>query len=84
MEKQSAGNIAQVIGAVVDEYFEEEKDIPKIYEALEVTLPDGHKIVLECQQDIGENFVRTIAMDGTDGLYRGLKVINLLWLLRWV
>lgn len=76
MNKQSVGRIAQVIGAVVDVYFEKEKDIPNIYDALEVTRPDGNKIVLECQQDIGENTVRTIAMDGTDGLYRGLEVIN--------
>ena len=76
MDKQSVGKIAQVIGAVVDVSFENEKDIPNIYDALEVTRPDGHKIVLECQQDIGENTVRTIAMDGTDGLYRGLEVTN--------
>ncbi|MCF8231687.1 MAG: F0F1 ATP synthase subunit beta [Bacteroidales bacterium] len=76
MDKQSVGRIAQVIGAVVDVSFEKEKDIPNIYDALEVTRPDGHKIVLECQQDIGENTVRTIAMDGTDGLYRGLEVVN--------
>ena len=76
MDEQSVGKISQIIGAVVDVYFEKEKDIPKIYDALEVTRPDGHKIILECQQDIGENTVRTIAMDGTDGLYRGLKVVN--------
>ena len=76
MDKQSVGKIAQVIGAVVDVAFENEKDIPKIHDALEVTNPNGQTIILETQQDIGENTVRTIAMDGTDGLYRGLEVVN--------
>jgi len=75
MEKKSVGKIAQIIGAVVDVSFDNEKDLPKIYDALEVINPQGNKIVLECQQDIGEYTVRTIAMDGTDGLARGQEVI---------
>lgn len=76
MDMKSTGKIAQIIGAVVDVAFESEKDLPNIYDALELTHPEGHKIILECQQDIGENTMRTIAMDGTDGLYRGLEVMN--------
>jgi len=72
---KSKGKISQIIGAVVDVTFENDKDIPNIYDALEVRTSDGEIIVLECQQDIGENTVRTIAMDSTDGLKRGLEVI---------
>ncbi|MEA3504813.1 MAG: F0F1 ATP synthase subunit beta [Bacteroidota bacterium] len=75
MDKKSVGKIAQIIGAVVDVTFENEKDLPKIYDALEVINPQGSKIVLECQQDIGEYTVRTISMEGTDGLSRGQEVV---------
>ncbi|MBC8489376.1 MAG: F0F1 ATP synthase subunit beta [Bacteroidetes bacterium] len=74
MKKTSVGFISQIIGAVVDVSFENEKDIPNIYDALEVVKKDGSVLVLECQQDIGENTVRTIAMDSTDGMSRGMKV----------
>ncbi len=69
------GKVAQVIGPVVDVSFDDIEDIPKIYDALEVTRPDGHVVVLECQQHLGEDRVRTIAMDGTEGLKRGMEVI---------
>jgi len=69
------GKVAQVIGPVVDVSFEELSDIPKIYDALEVTRPDGQKVVLECQQHLGEDRVRTVAMDSTEGLVRGMEVI---------
>jgi len=75
MSKQSTGNISQIIGPVIDVYFENENDLPNIYDALEVKNPQGHTIVLEVQQDIGENTIRAIAMDSTDGLARGTKVI---------
>lgn len=75
MAVKSKGKISQIIGAVVDVSFDNDKDIPNIYDALEVRTADGEVIVLECQQDIGENTVRTIAMDSTDGLKRGLEVI---------
>ncbi|MEZ5197082.1 MAG: F0F1 ATP synthase subunit beta [Bacteroidales bacterium] len=75
MKKTSEGYISQIIGAVVDVSFKNEKDIPNIYDALEIKKDDGSKLVLECQQDIGESTVRTIAMDSTDGLRRGMKVI---------
>ena len=69
------GSITQVIGPVVDVYFEEGGDnLPKIHDALEVTRPNGQKLIIECQQHIGENTIRTIAMDSTDGLVRGMEV----------
>ncbi len=74
MENKSSGRISQIIGAVVDVSFENEGDLPNIYDALEVTRQDGSVLVLECQQDIGENTIRTIAMDSTDGLTRGMEV----------
>ena len=72
---KSKGKISQIIGAVIDVTFDGEGNLPDIYDALEVTKEDGEVIVLECQQDIGENTVRTIAMDSTDGLQRGMDVI---------
>lgn len=71
------GKVAQVIGPVVDVSFENSDRIPRIYDALEVTKPNGQKIVLECQQHLGEDRVRTIAMDGTEGLVRGMDVVDL-------
>lgn len=69
------GKIAQVIGPVVDVFFDSsEKKFPKIYDALEVTRPDGTVVVLETQQHTGEDTVRTVAMDATDGLKRGQEV----------
>ena len=70
------GIIAQIIGPVVDVSFEgEEMVLPDIMDALQIKREDGSIIVLECQQHIGENTVRTIAMDSTDGLQRGTEVI---------
>jgi F-type H+-transporting ATPase subunit beta len=69
------GKIKQIIGAVVDVYFPDSK-LPEIYNALELKRPNGDKIVLEVQQHLGEDSVRTIAMDATEGLVRGLEVID--------
>ncbi len=70
------GKITQIIGAVVDVSFDQEGvKLPNILDALAVTRPDGTVVVLECQQHIGEDTVRTIAMDSTDGLSRGTEVI---------
>src|SRR5437773_2028882 len=63
------GRISQVIGAVVDVEFSP-GDQPELFEALEVTV-EGRKIVLEVSSDIGDNVVRCIAMDATDGIRRG-------------
>ena len=69
------GKIIQVIGPVIDVSFEETgSELPNIHEALEIDRPDGTKLIIECQQHIGEHTVRTIAMDSTDGLQRGMKV----------
>ena len=67
------GQVAQVIGAVVDVSFEGE--LPPILAALE-TENNGQRLVLEVAQHLGENIVRTIAMDATEGLTRGQKVVN--------
>jgi F-type H+/Na+-transporting ATPase subunit beta len=69
----SVGKVSQVIGAVVDVQFDGE--LPAILNALEV---EGHsvRLVLEVAQHLGENTVRTIAMDATEGLVRGQKVID--------
>jgi len=67
------GKITQIIGAVVDVNFESE--LPEIYTALEVN-NSGNKLTLEVAQHLGENDVRTIAMDATEGLKRGDEVIN--------
>ncbi|MEG1910125.1 MAG: F0F1 ATP synthase subunit beta, partial [Bacteroidales bacterium] len=75
MNNLSKGKISQIIGAVIDVYFEDNQRIPNIYEALEIHRDNHPPIVLECQQDIGERTVRTIAMDSTDGLSRGMEVL---------
>src|SRR3989338_1541897 len=69
---QAKGKIKQIIGAVVDVDFKDY--LPKIYDALEVSMPDGSKLVLEVQQHIGSSAVRTVAMGSTDGLSRGVEV----------
>lgn len=67
------GSVCQVIGAVVDVRFDE--GLPPILTALEV-LDNDIRLVLEVAQHLGENMVRTIAMDGTEGLVRGQRVLN--------
>jgi F-type H+/Na+-transporting ATPase subunit beta len=72
---QNIGKIAQVIGPVVDVRFDMEGGkLPDILDALEIIKDNGQKIILECQQHVGQNTVRTIAMDATDGLRRGMDV----------
>jgi F-type H+-transporting ATPase subunit beta len=76
---QTNGHISQVVGPVVDVYFETEgksasEVLPKIHDAIEVNRPNDKPLVLEVQQHIGEDTVRTVAMDSTDGLQRGLEV----------
>jgi F-type H+-transporting ATPase subunit beta len=77
MNKQAVGRIAQIIGPVIDVVFENEKDLPNLYDALEITRENGEKLILEAQQAIGENTMRTIAMDSSDGLSRGMEVVPL-------
>ena len=72
------GKIAQVIGPVVDVIFEgDDNIIPPIYTALKIDRPDGTELILEVEQHIGEDTVRCVAMESTDGLRRGLEVKNL-------
>ena len=72
---KNIGKITQVIGPVVDIKFDSSlADLPNIYDALEITRENGNKVVLECQQHIGEDTVRAISMDSTDGLSRGMEV----------
>jgi F-type H+-transporting ATPase subunit beta len=69
------GKISQIIGPVVDVDFPEGQ-LPSILDALTVTRQDGSKLVLETQQHLGEERVRAIAMEGTDGLVRGMSAVN--------
>jgi F-type H+-transporting ATPase subunit beta len=69
------GKIAQVIGPVVDVAFEKEVELPNIYDALEVFKSDGTRVVLEVQAHVGENSVRAISMDSTDGFTRGMEAV---------
>ena len=73
---KNIGKIAQIIGPVVDVKFDNSTgSLPNIYDALEITKQNGNKVILECQQHIGEDTVRAISMDSTDGLCRGNEVI---------
>ena len=77
---QIIGHISQIIGPVIDVYFdtkglEAEKVLPKIHDALVVKRTDGRDLIIEVQQHIGEDTVRTVAMDNTEGLQRGLEVL---------
>lgn len=79
---QIIGHISQIIGPVVDVYFnvnELDADLilPSIYDALTIKRQDGRELIVEVEQHIGEDTVRTVAMDSTDGLCRGMKVISL-------
>lgn len=70
------GKVSQVIGPVVDVNFDRGVTLPNIYDALVVTKSDGSKVVLEVQSHVGENSVRTISMDSTDGFTRGMEAVS--------
>lgn len=70
----NVGKIKQIIGPVVDVYFGEGGKLPEIYNALELTRENGDILVMEVQQHLGEDSVRAVAMDGTEGLVRGTEV----------
>jgi F-type H+/Na+-transporting ATPase subunit beta len=72
--KSLEGKISQIIGVVVDVNFK--NTLPQINEALEVKKDDGSKVILEVEQHLGLNQVRTVAMNSTDGLMRGQAVIS--------
>ena len=68
------GKVSQIVGPVIDVEFGADTELPKIYDSLEIKREDGSILVLEVQSHIGENAVRTIAMDSSDGLSRGTEV----------
>jgi len=70
------GKISRIIGPVVDVSFTDDAHLPKIFDALEITKDNGQKVILEVQQHLGEDRVRAIAMDSTDGLLRGMPVLD--------
>tara|TARA_R110002072_G_scaffold266303_2_gene425205 strand:+ start:2751 stop:4256 length:1506 start_codon:yes stop_codon:yes gene_type:complete len=70
------GKISQVIGPVIDVSFDKGMELPSIFDALEVYKENGTRVVLEVQSHIGENAVRAISMDSTDGFMRGMEVIS--------
>lgn len=77
---QEIGRVSQIIGPVIDVTFDTagrkaEEVLPAIKEALHVIRPDGSELITEVQQHIGEDTVRTVAMDNTDGLKRGLQAV---------
>ena len=73
----NTGKIKQIIGAVVDVHFADDNKLPEIFHALELTKPNGDKLIMEVQQHLGEDSVRCIAMDGTEGLTRNMEVVDL-------
>ncbi|MFV0530000.1 MAG: F0F1 ATP synthase subunit beta [Flavobacteriales bacterium] len=72
---QVKGKVTQVIGPVIDVVFDTDGELPKIYDSLDIIKDNGEMLVLEAQQHIGEDTVRCISMDATDGLRRGQEVI---------
>ena len=72
----SIGKVSQIMGPVVDVTFDtSSNNLPKIYDSLEIKKQDGSILVLEVQSHVGEDIVRTISMDSTDGLKRGAEVL---------
>ena len=73
------GKISQVIGPVVDVHFDivdgQELQLPAIHDALKIKGKFGKELIVEVQQHIGEDTVRTVAMDSTDGLQRGMEAV---------
>ncbi len=69
------GKVVQVIGTVVDVEFPPE-ELPGLFNALELTMPDGSKLVLEVEQHTGNNWVRCLALAPTEGLARGAEVVD--------
>jgi F-type H+/Na+-transporting ATPase subunit beta len=70
----NAGSLIEIKGVVIDAVFPER--LPEIYSALRITRPDGGELVAEVQQHLGDDRVRAVAMDTTDGLARGAEVVD--------
>ena len=75
MARGTVGKVVQIMGPVVDVDFAGQ-DLPEIYNALEIIRDDGKRLVLEVQQHLGGDWVRTVAMDTTDGLRRGVSAVD--------
>ena len=74
---KNIGKVSKIIGAVVDvEFSLKNSSLPEIYDSLVINREDGSVLVLEVQSHIGENAVRTISMDSTDGISRGTEVLS--------
>jgi F-type H+-transporting ATPase subunit beta len=69
------GKITQIIGPVIDVSFESGDYLPNILDSLVITKDNGQKVILECQKHVGEDTIRTISMDASDGLRRGMEVV---------
>ena len=77
--RKITGHISQIIGPVVDVAFEGPENeivLPSIHDAMDIRRDDGRTLIVEVQQHIGENTVRTVAMDSTDGLRRGMEAVS--------
>ncbi len=72
------GKISQIVGPVVDVHFDlsDGSELPRIHDSLNIKRPNGKIVVVEVQQHIGEDTVRTVAMDTTDGLRRGMDAVS--------
>ena len=86
---QIIGRISQIIGPVIDVYFDTkgedpEKILPRIHDALRVKRPNTGDLVIEVQQHIGEDTVRCVAMDNTEGFHRSLVLLSMFILIQKV
>ena len=75
MAEGAKGKVVQVIGTVVDVEFPPE-ELPEVYNSIEINVGDGQKVVAEVQQHLGNNWVRCLAMDSTDGMRRGAECVD--------
>ena len=75
--RENKGIVVQAVGPVIDVRFKDEH-LPELLTALKVALPNGKELTLEVSQHIGDDIVRAVSMGATDGLVRGMKVLNTL------
>ena len=75
MSEQNIGTLVQIIGPVLDIKFPADA-LPKLLNAITITAPDGHVVTVEVAQHIGQDTVRCIAMQSTDGLVRGMDAVD--------
>src|SRR5213595_2465778 len=71
---ENVGTLIEIKGVVVDAVFPNR--LPEIYSALRITRPEGGQLIAEVQQHLGDDRVRAVAMDSTDGLPRGIEVVD--------